>query len=90
MIAAAKRSGRTLVVCCASSVWDTPVESRCAAAGIALMLRANGSVRSARHGREEVILSGIQGVAVNRSKTGRLGGSYTSCGSNSWSGDSFI
>lgn len=68
MIAAAERSGRTLVVCCVVlRRCGTPVESRCAAAGIALMLRANGSVRSARHGREEVILSGIQGVAENRS-----------------------
>lgn len=90
MIAAVERSGRTLVVCCASSVWDTGGEQVCSSRNSSNAPCQPGSVRSARHGREEVILSGIQGVAENRSKTGRLGGSYTSCGSNSWSGDSFI
>lgn len=88
MIAAAERSGRTLVVCCASSVWDTGGEQVCSSRNSSnAPCQRFGSLGTAR---EEVILSGIQGVAENRSKTGRLGGCYTSCGSNSWSGDSFI
>lgn len=54
MIAAAERSGRTLVVCCASSVWDTGGEQVCSSRNSSnAPCQRFGSLDTARQGRSD-------------------------------------